>query len=83
MYEVLDALGLEVVGAGGSAGHHELGAAVEQAECLGGESGVFVIRGAEHHDVGTLLHGGVDAGLHGVEADIVDNLVAGAAEEVR
>jgi hypothetical protein len=41
--EVLDAEGLEVVGASGSAGNNEFCTACEQLECFGSKFGIFII----------------------------------------
>ena len=74
---------LEVVHACRSAGNYEHGASGEFLECLRCVLCVLVVTGAKHHDIGFLLHCGVNAFLDCVESDVVDNLISSATEEVR
>ena len=82
MNEVLDADSLEVVGASGSAGDNKFGTTVEVLECSGSELGIFVVAGAEDDDIGALGESGVNTLFYGLEAEVIDDFVTCAAEEV-
>ena len=56
--------------------------AFQQVAGLFGDFGIFVVRRAEHHDVGLLLEGGLDAFLGRGKTVIVNDFVAGHAKEV-
>ncbi len=82
MDEVLDACGLQVVHAGGSTGYDKHGAAVEILEGGDGILSILVVAGADDHDVGLGFKGSVDTFFDGLEAEVVDDLVTGAGQEV-
>ncbi len=82
MNEVIDAGSLELVGACGIAGNDKFGTTVEILVCLGSEDCVFVVARAEHHNIGLLGESCVDTLFNGIEAEIVDDFVACATEEV-
>ena len=80
--EILDALRLELILAGGRSGHDEDGPAVEQLVGFGGERRVVVVRCADYDDVGFRLDGGAYPFLDAVEISVVLHADAGAGEEV-
>ena len=82
MNEILDANGFEIVGACGVACYNEFCTAVEVLECFGSECCILVIAGAKHNYIGTLGESGINAFLYGIEAEIVDDFIAGTAEEI-
>ena len=79
---VLDAGGLEVFHAGGGTGYDEHGAAIEILEGGDGILGILIVAGADHHDISLSLQSSINTLLDRLEAEVVDDLVSGACQEV-